>query len=266
MRALQRIVKKNLKVSATIKGLYTIILSISINKVFELSLADTILEHFKDFINSHSEPYKSLQAFYTQEKERFFNSKVSDYVNQGKSKEEASILARQGFVSAIGRALEKIIELLLQDFCLKNNVKITNDKILRAKNIDDELDKVKRALLVHFGEYSVLPDGDIILYQTNKDNVKILAILSVKNSFRERFTETPYWKLKLLQSPITSHIKVFMITPDNDDEISFKGKPKKARIVMEYELDGIYLAKSEFDKSSKIKGIENLLEDLEKLL
>ncbi len=69
--------------------------------------------------------------------------------------------------------------------------------------------------------------GDIILYQTNKDNVKILAILSVKNSFRERFTETPYWKLKLLQSPITSHIKVFMITPDNDDEISFKDKPKK---------------------------------------
>ncbi len=57
-----------------------------------------------------------------------------------------------------------------------------------------------------------------------------------------------------------------MITPDNDDEISFKDKPKKARIVMEYELDGIYLAKSEFDKSSKIKGIENLLEDLEKLL
>ncbi|GAA8371528.1 hypothetical protein HpNP24_08440 [Helicobacter pylori] len=112
---------------------------------------------------------------------------------------------------------------------------MTNDKILRAKRINGELDRVKRALLVHFGEYSVLPDGDIILYQTNKDNVKILAVLSVKNSFRERFTETPYWKLKLLQSPITSHIKVFMITPDNDDEISFKDKPKKARIVMEHE-------------------------------
>ncbi len=147
-------------------------------------------------------------------------------MKRNKSKEEASILARQGFVSAVGRALEKIIELLLKDFCIKNNVKMTNDKILRAKRINGELDKVKRALLVHFGEYSVLPD--IILYQTNKDTIKILAILSVKNSFRERFTETPYWKLKLLQSPITSHIKVFMITPDNDDEISFKDKPKKA--------------------------------------
>ncbi|WP_198940118.1 BsaWI family type II restriction enzyme [Helicobacter pylori] len=229
-----------------------------------MSLADMILERFKDFMREQPEPYKFLQVFYAQEKERFLNSKISDYMKQNKSKEEASILARQGFVSAVGRALEKIIELLLKDFCIKNNVKMTNDKILRAKRINGELDKVKQALLVHFGGYSVLPD--IILYQTNKDNIKILAILSVKNSFRERFTETPYWKLKLLQSPVTSHIKVFMITPDNDNEISFKDKPKKARIVMEHELDGLYLAKSHFDQSPKIKGIENLLEDLKRLL
>ncbi|OOC20000.1 hypothetical protein BZK26_00985 [Helicobacter pylori] len=202
-------------------------------KVFGLSLADIILERFKDFMREQPEPYKFLQVFYAQEKERFLNSKISDYMKRNKSKEEASILARQGFVSAVGRALEKIIELLLKDFCIKNNVKMTNDKTLRAKRINGELDRVKRALLVHFGGYSVLPD--IILYQTNKDNVKILAILSVKNSFRERFTETPYWKLKLLQSPVTSHIKVFMITPDNDEEISFKDRPKKARIVMEHE-------------------------------
>ncbi|NHA72284.1 endonuclease [Helicobacter pylori] len=227
-----------------------------------MSLADIILERFKDFMREYPEPYKFLQVFYAQEKERFLNHKMNDYIKQNKSKEEASILARQGFVSAIGRVLEKIVELLLKDFCIKNNVKMTNDKILRAKRINGELDRVKRALLVHFGGYSVLPD--IILYQT--DSIKILAILSVKNSFRERFTETPYWKLKLLQSPITSHIKVFMITPDNDDEISFKDKPKKARIVMEHELDGLYLAKSHFDQSSKIKGIENLLEDLKRLL
>ncbi len=229
-----------------------------------MGLADIILERFKDFMREQPEPYKFLQVFYAQEKERFLNSKISDYIKQNKSKEEASILARQGFVSTVGRALEKIIEFLLKDFCIKNNVKMTNDKTLRAKRINGELDKVKRALLVHFGGYSVLPD--IILYQTNKDNIKILAILSVKNSFRERFTETPYWKLKLLQSPVTSHIKVFMITPDNDEEISFKDKPKKARIVMEHELDDLYLAKSHFDQSPKIKGIENLLEDLKRLL
>ncbi len=34
---------------------------------------------------------------------------------------------------------------------------------------------------------------------------------------------------------------------------------------MEHELDGLYLAKSDFDQSPKIKGIENLLEDLKRL-
>ncbi|WQV79267.1 endonuclease [Helicobacter pylori] len=165
-----------------------------------MSLADMILERFKDFMREYPEPYKFLQVFYAQEKERFLNHKMNDYIKQNnyikqnKSKEEASILARQGFVSVIGRALEKIIELLLKDFCIKNNVKMTNDKILRAKRINGELDKVKRALLVHFGEYSVLPD--IILYQTNKDNIKILAILSVKNSFRERFTKDALLEIK----------------------------------------------------------------------
>ncbi|MBH0271675.1 endonuclease [Helicobacter pylori] len=142
------------------------------------------------------EPYKFLQVFYAQEKERFLNDKMNDYIKQNKSKEEASILARQGFVSTIGRVLEKIVELLLKDFCIKNNVKMTNDKILRAKRINGELDRVKRALLVHFGGYSVLPD--IILYQTNKDNVKILAILSVKNSFRERFIRNALLEIKTL--------------------------------------------------------------------
>lgn len=160
--------------------------------MFGLSLADTILERFKDFMREYPEPYKFLQVFYAQEKERFLNHKMNDYIKRNKSKEEASILARQGFVSAVGRALEKIIELLLKDFCIKNNVKMTNDKTLRAKRINGELDKVKRALLVHFGEYSVLPD--IILYQT--DSIKILAILSVKNSFRERFTKDALLEIK----------------------------------------------------------------------
>ncbi|GAA7548895.1 hypothetical protein MMM130_01800 [Helicobacter pylori] len=48
---------------------------------------------------------------------------MNDYIQQNKSKEEASILARQGFVSVIGRVLEKIIELLLKDFCIKMETK-----------------------------------------------------------------------------------------------------------------------------------------------
>ncbi|GAA7258606.1 hypothetical protein ID0476_01250 [Helicobacter pylori] len=59
-----------------------------------MSLADIILERFKDFMREQPDPYKFLQVFYVQEKERFLKSKISDYMKQNKSKEEASILAR----------------------------------------------------------------------------------------------------------------------------------------------------------------------------
>ncbi|GAA8825709.1 hypothetical protein HpRN133_01820 [Helicobacter pylori] len=92
-------------------------------KVFELGLADIILERFKDFMRGQPEPYKFLGVFYAQEKECFLNHKMNDYIQQNKSKEEVSILARQGFVSVIGRVLEKIIEILLKDFCIKMETK-----------------------------------------------------------------------------------------------------------------------------------------------
>jgi len=57
-----------------------------------------------------------------------------------------------------------------------------------------------------------------------------------------------------------------MITPDKDDEISSFLNPRKSRIVMEYELDGIYLAKDNFDSSTKIKSINYLINDLEELI
>jgi type II restriction enzyme len=113
-----------------------------------------------------------------------------------------------------------------------------------------------------------LPDADLVVYSVQDKNIKIHCILSIKNSFRERYTETPYWKLKLLENKNTENIKVFMITPDNDDEISFvkNDKPRKARIVMEYELDGIYLAKEDFDATSKIRNIKNLENDILQLI
>ena len=60
-----------------------------------------------------------------------------------------------------------------------------------------------------------------------------------------------------------------MVTPDKDNEISYiysKRGIRKPRIVMEYELDGIYLAKEKFDESEKVKSIDKIFEDLERLI
>lgn len=228
---------------------------------------EKIAENFKSFLLEKGDSaYICLKDFFQIQKEQFYAIKINELKAQGLNEQEAITKTRQGWASVIGRSLESVIEILIAEFCKKHSLKTTNDKILRSKKLNCELDSVKRMLLVHFGDYSVLPDGDIIVYKIENKFPKILSILSIKNSFRERYTETPYWKLKLLETEATKHIKVFMITPDNDDEISFKENPKKSRIVMEYELDGIYLAKNTFDGSDKIKGIESLLDDLRKLL
>ncbi len=228
-----------------------------------MSIKKKFLQFRKEYGNK---VFSKLNEFFEKEKEIFYNEKIAYWKKQGIPYNETVIKARQGWVSTIGRNLEKIIELLIEDFCKQHNLKITNDKILKSKNLSKELDLVKRLILVDFGEYALLPDGDIIIYKLQNNQPKIIAILSVKNSFRERYTETPYWKLKLSQNPITKHIKVFMITPDKNDEISFKTNPKKSRIVMEYELDGIYLAKDNFDKSEKVKSINELINDLKALI
>ena len=229
---------------------------------------EIVVQNFLSFYKLYrNNAFKKIKEFLSNQKEIFYENKISELQNNGLSKEEAVIKTRQGWVSVVSRSLEQIIEIIICDFCNKHKLKITNDKILKSKNLDEELNLVKRAILVDFGENCVLPDGDIIIYKIVEKGVKILAILSIKNSFRERYTETPYWKLKLAENNLTKDIKVFMITPDNDDEISFLGvNPKKSRIVMEYELDGIYLAKESFDESDKIKSIDKLIDDLGKLL
>ena len=229
---------------------------------------EIVVQNFLSFYNLYrNNAFRKIKEFLINLKEIFYENKISELQNNGLSKVEAGIKTRQGWVSVVSRSLEQIIEIIICDFCNKHKLKITNDKILKSKNLDEELNLVKRAILVDFGENCVLPDGDIIIYKIVEKRVKILAILSIKNSFRERYTETPYWKLKLAENNLTKDIKVFMITPDNDDEISFLGvNPKKSRIVMEYELDGIYLAKKSFDESDKIKSIDKLIDDLGKLL
>jgi len=157
----------------------------------------------------------------------------------------------------------------LKDLFIKTDINIVSDSELKKRNLSEEKDLVRRMLEIHFKKYSFLPDADIIIYKKDQEKIKIYCILSVKNSFRERGFETTYWKLKLTQNAITKHIKVFMITPDKDDEInSVEGihGPRKTRVVLEHELDSIYIAKDVFEKTKKVKQIDDLFTDILKLV
>lgn len=202
----------------------------------------------------------------SEEKEKYINRKIEELKKQGISSEEASNKARQSYRSYIGKNVQANIMNYLKEQFKGTCIKITSDEELKSTKITEELSKIKRAIALDFGQYLFLPDADIVVYKSCESEPVVLAIISVKNSFRERGYETAYWKKKLAESKITSHVKVFLATPDKDDEIAFierKKGPRKSRIILEYELDGIYfLDKEKFDGSAKVKEFSKIVDDI----
>lgn len=141
-----------------------------------------------------------------------------------------------------------------------------NGNSLDKQITDDEiLSKVKRNLLVDFGEFgSHLPDADIVIY--NEKTCEVIAIISSKVSMRERITETGYWKLKLNSSKVTKHIKVFFATLDEEGVFSSELPVKKQRAICEVDTDGCYVLTDEKIISSKnVKSFSELINDLKKI-
>ncbi len=229
-------------------------------------MRDDIFQKFVKSITDGTSSLAKISSFLKIEKDAYYKLKAEEYKKEGLSDSQSAIKARQSWVNFVGRFLEDVIKEVISEFAESKNIKITSDRALKSNNLDRELDKVKRAVVVHFEDKSLLPDGDLILYAAKDDSVAVKAIVSVKNSFRERYTETPYWKLKLQNNPNTSHIKVLLVTPDNDNELKSASSPRKARVVMEHELDGIYIVNEAFEGSAKVKGIEDLINDLDKFI
>lgn len=230
-----------------------------------------IKKEFKEFLKKHpDDAYLKISIFLNNYRIKYEENKIQEYLSQGYDEALAHRKSRNSWVAFVGKQLENLIMMFLEDFCNENNLKMIKGDQLKRSVLNSEYSCVRRKIQVHFNEYSLLPDADIVIYKkiNNTFDVKVIAILSIKNSFRERYTETPYWKLKLMQDEVTKPIKVFMVTPDNDDEISFitRNGPKQSRIVLEYELDSIYLAREEFNGSDKVKGLDQLLIDLKKII
>ena len=161
-----------------------------------------------------------IDLFLKSYQEKYIELKSQELIETGKTALEAVNSARQSWRPKVGDILVKLIKIGVDKLAVELDFEICEDKNLKSKSISEKLFEVKKAILINYGEFVLIPDGDLILYrfdeQTSK--VQVLAILSFKTSFRERFTETPYWKLKLKEQKITENIKVLMVTTDNDDE------------------------------------------------
>ena len=167
-----------------------------------------------------------------------------------------------------GKNLEKLVIHIIKEEVEKLGLKIVDgNKLERTKtsNLSNELNKVKRNLLIDYGEFgSHLPDVDIIIY--NPENFEILAVISSKVTLRERIAQTGYWKLKLSQDDVTKHIKVFFVTPDEDKTLNTRRPAKKGRAIVEVDTDGSYvMSEEEIEESNKVKKFDKFINDLKKL-
>ena len=197
---------------------------------------------------------------------------ISNVLTEAKKQHKKDFIGKdheQSWRAFKGKNLEKLIVHIIEDEVKSLGLRVLDgNKIERTKekNLDEEFAKVKRNLLIDYGEFGYhLPDVDIIIYEPKTG--KVVAVLSSKVTLRERIAQTGYWKMKLLSQDLTKHIRVYFVTPDEDGTLTIKDPAKKGRAIVETDTDGSYvLSETTIEKSSKVKMFDKFIEDLKKLL
>lgn len=169
-----------------------------------------------------------------------------------------------------GKNLEKLIYHMLEVEVAGLGLGIFNGNALERTNpanLSLAQDKVRRGLLVHFGEFDFLPDIDLVIYDPRTSECKVIAVISSKVTLRERIAQTGYWKLKLLEAPVTRGIRVYFVTPDEDATLRSRTNMKKGRAIVEFDTDGAYvLSGQEVEQNDKVKSFDHFVDDLKKLI
>lgn len=173
--------------------------------------------------------------------------------------------------SFIGRVFEKLVYNILKTYISKisKDAEFQNLCVFSQSELKGN-DYLFKKLSIKYGEEAVLPDTDMAIVDCNFSNQwlsEIVAIISCKTSLRERIAQACYWKLKLLLSDTTKHVRVFLATSDNDKDFVLKknGERSRDRIIAEYELDGVYILRGDFKhewESKRVKQYERIFDDL----
>jgi type II restriction enzyme len=135
-------------------------------------------------------------------------------------------------------------------------LKIIDGRQLSAQTIklSTELQQVKRNLVIDYGDFGMhLPDVDLVIY--NPENYQDIIIVSIKSTMRDRVAQTGYWKLKLMQTPLTEKTLVYFITLDEDGDLSRRESSyRKPRAIVEVDTDSCYVLTENTIEISRVVG------------
>lgn len=193
---------------------------------------------------------------------------ISDILEEMKPTHRADAIRRgirdveQSWRAWKGNNYERFVrEIVASNIEAQLPLKVIRGSILERRTLDKELSRVKRNLLVDFGEHgSFLPDADIVVYSPADGSVK--AIISCKITLRERVAQAGYWKLRLLADEITEHVKVLFATPDEDDDLMGDRRNKSGSIAL-HELDGTYVLRKGVSEKPHLKALCRIIEELQ---
>ena len=219
--------------------------------------------------------FEDLVKLYDRAKKKYGNDTykyISSILASAKQKHKKDFSGKdheQSWRAFKGKNLEKLLCYIIQTEVYSMGLKLVDGNKLERTieaNLSDELANVKRNLYIDYGEYGAhLPDVDVIIYEPISS--KIIALLSVKVTLRERVAQTGYWKIKLSKQSRTKYIKVFFITPDEDGTLIDKKFPKKGRAIVEIDTDGGYVMNdSQIQESRNIKTFDKFFVDLRSLI
>lgn len=147
-------------------------------------------------------PFTIKDVIHLFEEERSIRG-VEAYRYVSKILKEAKELHRQYFLTTSkidpeqswrafkGNNLERLLIHILDEEVRALGLKMISGKALTSNQLSPLLDRVKRNLLVDYGEYGMhLPDVDLVIIDPVDGSV--LAAVSVKSTLRERIAQTGY--------------------------------------------------------------------------
>lgn len=175
------------------------------------------------------------------------------------------IRQRQSKASRDGREQEMFLkEILLDNHEIASNFLIDKpSRILELEVLNkEEKENIKREIEIEYN--GILEEIDADLCIVRKTDKKLIAVISVKKSFRERGAQTAYWALKVKQS--CKNYKYILATPDTDKELydeQNEHKKRKWRVILPYECDAVFIYSYSGKKYKENKfyvGLDYLIE------
>lgn len=222
---------------------------------------------FKDLVELYEEKrriygdatYRHISEIFEEAKKLHYN----DWLKHPTSKKDHE----QSWRAFKGKNFEKLILYMIEKEVQSLGFKTVKGDTLdrtRTENLSLELNKVKRNLLIDYGQFGChLPDADIVIYEPK--TCRVIAIISSKITLRERIAQTGYWKIKLSKDEVTKHVKVFFVTTDEDGDLVRRAPATKGRAIVEIDTDGGYvMSKTQVEEDDKVKMFDRFIEDLKR--